>query len=36
MVGHYADADDEGSYTDVTNIAEAIALVQYGDRAARV
>ncbi len=36
LVGHYADADDEGSYTDATNIAEAIALVRYGDRAARV
>ncbi len=35
-VGHYADAEDEGTYTDVSNVMEAIALVCHGDRAARV
>jgi hypothetical protein len=35
-VGHYADAEDEGTYTDVSNVMEAIALVCFGDRTARV
>jgi hypothetical protein len=36
LVGHYADAEDEGTYTDVSNVMEAIALVCYGDRTAQV
>ena len=36
LVGHYADAEDEGIYIGVTNVMEAIALVCFGDHTARV